>query len=180
MKSECCEEVEGRWGYADMGVVWLWRLCKWVRGVEVVGTSRLLWCGFMLELWWQMYNMFCFFGPVRQSYWLWHWLHWTNNQSYSRWDMTTAVRRWYLVRVMVTLPWSCRYCRSVAWQCISVGILAGLNTQLWYTPQECTVLHIVTFGSSNMVIEFLLSHKNVHSSYVVWHLWSTILNVYYC
>ena len=28
MKSECCEEAELWWGYADMKVGWLWELCR--------------------------------------------------------------------------------------------------------------------------------------------------------
>ena len=28
MKSECCEESELWWGYADMKVGWLWELCR--------------------------------------------------------------------------------------------------------------------------------------------------------
>jgi len=30
MKSECCEETELWWGYADMKVGWLWELCRFV------------------------------------------------------------------------------------------------------------------------------------------------------
>ena len=29
MKSECCEEAELWWGYADMKAGWLWELCRW-------------------------------------------------------------------------------------------------------------------------------------------------------
>jgi len=33
MKSDCCEEVEQRWGYAGMEIGWLWGLSRWARGV---------------------------------------------------------------------------------------------------------------------------------------------------
>jgi len=39
MKSECCEEAELWRGYADTKVGWLWKLCRWVRGV----CSAFLW-----------------------------------------------------------------------------------------------------------------------------------------
>ena len=29
---ECCEEAELWWGYTDIKVVWLWELCRYVRG----------------------------------------------------------------------------------------------------------------------------------------------------
>jgi len=34
MKSECCEEAELWWGYADMKVGWLWEL--WMVDVQIV------------------------------------------------------------------------------------------------------------------------------------------------
>ena len=40
--SECCEEVEQRWGGGDMKVGWLWGLCKSVRGV-CIRYVRLFW-----------------------------------------------------------------------------------------------------------------------------------------
>ena len=42
MKSECCEEFEQRWGYANMEVGWLWQPCKWVRGF-CIRCVRLFW-----------------------------------------------------------------------------------------------------------------------------------------
>ena len=40
MKSECCEEVEQRWGYADMEVGWLWGLYS-MYSVILFWTSEL-------------------------------------------------------------------------------------------------------------------------------------------
>ena len=62
MKSECCEEAELWWGYADMKVGWLWELCRWGRGACIqcahlslasVETGWWEWCDWIWQLWQQ-------------------------------------------------------------------------------------------------------------------------------
>ena len=124
MKSECCDEVEQRWGYADTEVGWLWGLCKWVRyRYEIITQSIPSLCislllGGLLAGQLPVFNLFrgwifSFSSHRRQvaltkmKFGSWH-------QISSWWCKPARVRLWDPRNCKFCKFWECRACTCIA------------------------------------------------------------------